>query len=118
MSTILLSYEFGSGLGHLNRLIAVARRLPPGCRMVFAVPQPGRQGPIISRALGSEVEVVQGPVWPAPQNPLARQVPTRTFADVATLFGYHLVEKLQHAARYTSNVLRQRSEERRVGKEC
>lgn len=96
MRTILLTYEFGAGLGHLNRLIAVARRLE-GHHLVFALPDLALGEPAVRRAFGDQARVVPGLVWPAPTNPEARQVPTHTFADVITLFGFSDHERL-HAA--------------------
>ena len=40
-------------------------------------------------------------------DPLARQVPTLTFADVAQLFGFHEVERLFDAARGALDLLRE-----------
>lgn len=107
MATVLLTYEFGAGLGHLNRLIAVAKRLGPGHRLVFAVPEPNRQGPLLRRALGAAIEVQQGASWPPPSDPRAREVPTLTFADVARLFGFGRVDALTEAVRRALALLRE-----------
>lgn len=104
MSTILLTYEFGAGLGHLNRLIAVAKRLE-GHRLVFAVPDLALGGPAVRRAFGEAAEVVAGTVWPAPTSPDARKVPTHTFADVITLFGFADVAQLRGAAERAARLL-------------
>lgn len=88
VATVLLTYEFGAGLGHLNRLIAVARRLEPGHELAFAVPNPDDARPTIARAFGDRASVRPSVRWPPPADPGTRQVPTHTFADVLTLFGY------------------------------
>jgi rhamnosyltransferase subunit B len=105
MATVLFTYEFGDGLGHVNRLIAVARRLRNGNRLVFALPEVRLQAPIVRRALGDEVEIREGLFWPAPTDPRSRQVPTDTFADVLKLYGYHQADHLMDAARRGSELL-------------
>ncbi len=107
MSTILLTYEFGAGLGHLTQLIAIAKHLIESNRVVFALPDPMRQRDIVHRALGPEVEIRQGTRWPVPKDPKSRRVPTQTFADVLPLFGFHLAEKLFHATRGAAELLRE-----------
>lgn len=94
MRTVLLTYEFGAGLGHLNRLIAVAQRLE-GCRLVFALPDLGLGVPLVRRTFGDAAEIVQGVVWSAPNDPASRQVPTHTFADVIALFGFAEMARLE-----------------------
>jgi hypothetical protein len=51
MATILFTYEFGAGLGHLNRLLAVATRLT-GHRLVFALPDMALGRAVVERKLG------------------------------------------------------------------
>lgn len=108
MSTILYTYEFGAGLGHLNRLIAVAKRLRGANRHVFAVPDMRLAEPIIRRAFESsnDVEIQQGIFWPSPSSPSAREVPTHTFADVIRLFGFHRTEALFDASRRSLDLLK------------
>jgi UDP:flavonoid glycosyltransferase YjiC (YdhE family) len=102
MATILFAYEFGAGLGHLNRLLAVAKRLPEH-RLVFALPDIALGRPVLERAVGTGFELELGVTWPAPNDPNVRQVPTQTFADVLRLFGFHEVERLRQAVtRWTS----------------
>ena len=88
MPTILLTYEFGSGFGHLNRLIAIGRRLAPRFRVVFALPDPKLGAPVIERALGRNAELRAGVTWQAPSDPAVQRAPTHSFADVLQLFGY------------------------------
>ena len=88
VATILLTYEFGSGLGHVNRLIAVALRLAPIHRLVFAVPNVEAARPAISRICGERGSARAGVPWPGPADPGVRKVPTCTFADVLRLFSY------------------------------
>src|SRR4051812_29139948 len=107
MATILFTYEFGAGLGHLNRLIAVAKRLRDSHRLVFVLPDVGLGEPIVRRALGNEVEIRPGISWRAPKDPQVRRVPTHTFADVIRLFGFHKVETLFDSVSCWSDLLRQ-----------
>ncbi len=88
MATVLLTYEFGSGLGHVNRLIAVARRLGPEHRLVFALPHSEDARPGIAAAFGNRAVVRPAVQWPVPTDPGASLVPTHTFADVLRLFGF------------------------------
>lgn len=94
--TVLLTYEFGAGLGHLLRLFAVARRLGE-YRLVFAVPDLALGEPAVRHAFGEAAQVVPGVVWPAPTDPRVRQVPTRSLADVMTLFGFGDSKRLRAA---------------------
>lgn len=107
MATVLLTYEFGAGLGHLNRLIAVGKRLAGANRLVFALPDVGLGEPLVRRALGDGVEIRVGVVWPAPTSPEARHVPTHTFADVIRLFRFDEVDRLLAACRRWTELLRE-----------
>jgi rhamnosyltransferase subunit B len=109
MSTILFTNELGGGLGHLNRLIAVAKRLASEHRLVFAVRNPSQDEPPIRNALGSEIEIRQGVSWRAPASPHVRQIPTETFADTVRLFGFDMVELLFEAARNATRLLQEAS---------
>ena len=98
MATILLTYEFGSGLGHVNRLIAVARRLDPSHRLVFALPNPEISRMSIASTFEGRAIVRSGVHWGAPIDPRARTLPTKTFADVLQLFGYGNIAVIGPAA--------------------
>jgi rhamnosyltransferase subunit B len=97
MAKLLFTYEFGAGLGHLNRLLAVATRLREGNELVFVLPHMGL-GSVVREILGPQVEIRKGVAWRPPIDPEAKHVPTRTFADVMQLFGYHQVQDLATAA--------------------
>jgi rhamnosyltransferase subunit B len=105
MATVLFAYEFGAGLGHVNRLIAIARRLPTGLTPVFAVPGMRFAESAIRPVLGQGAEIRQGVSWPAPQDPEARRVPTHTFADVMRLFGYQETEPLRRRTMQWRSIL-------------
>jgi UDP:flavonoid glycosyltransferase YjiC (YdhE family) len=103
MARILMTWEFGAGLGHLNRLMPVAERLRGlGHEITLAVPQPRGARHAVELALGRDrplgatprVQLVASPYWPGPTDPAARQVPTHTLADVLKLFNYHDMERL------------------------
>ena len=89
MSTILVTYELGAGLGHLNRLVAVAQRVQGDHNWVFALPDRALGEPIVRRAFGDKARVLEGVQWPAPSDPNVRKIPTHTFADVIAIFGFH-----------------------------
>lgn len=104
MARVLFAYEFGAGLGHLNRLLAAAKRLLEGNELVFALPQI-ELGSVVRRALGPGVKIRTGLFWSPPRDPKARAAPTRTFADVMQLFGYHQVRDLERVAQNWRQVL-------------
>ena len=88
VAIVLLTYELGSGLGHVNRLIAVARRLSAEHRLVFALPNAEEARAGIATAFGERAAVRQGVRWRPPTDPGARHVPTHTFADALKLFDF------------------------------
>ena len=89
MARVLLTYEFGSGLGHVNRLISVAKRLKSTDSLVFALPHAPSMGSLISDAFGQRATLRPGVEWLAPADPSARMVPTHTLADVIRLFRFN-----------------------------
>lgn len=102
-----MTWEFGAGLGHLNRMLPVAARLrETGHELVLAVPSPDAARQLIAAGLGLSappdrlpaVRVTASPHWPGPTDPAARKVPTHTLADVLKLFGYHDIERLSAMA--------------------
>lgn len=107
MARILMTWEFGAGLGHLNRLLPVARQLRAlGHEIVLAVPQPATARATVEAGLGGGqpldkppvVSLCASPHWPGPTDPAARKVPTHTLADVLKLFGYHDTDRLSAMA--------------------
>lgn len=99
MPRVLLAWEFGAGLGHLNRLLAVAPRLLAlGHEVAFAVPDPDAARPAVARALAdAAVPILAGPHWKPAALPNVRAVPTDSFADVLRLFDCHRPEVLRAA---------------------
>ena len=77
MSTILVTYELGAGLGHLNRLVAVAQRVQGDHNWVFALPDRALGEPIVRPAFGDKARVLEGVQWPAPSDPNVRKIPTK-----------------------------------------
>lgn len=103
MRRVLLAYELGAGLGHLNRLLAVARRLS-GHTLVFALPDMSLE-PVVRRAL-DQAEVRAGVSWPPPADlAAARRVPTHTLGDVLRLFGLEQPERVARAVHRWRGVL-------------
>lgn len=98
MASILFTWEFGAGLGHLTRMLPVARRLyDAGHRLTIVAQRPQAAAEVIDRHFpgATGVQVLQGPFWPAPRDPAARQVPTAVLADVVRLFEFQNVDKLR-----------------------
>lgn len=89
MSTILVTYEFGTGLGHLNRLVAVARRLRADHNWVFALPDRALGEPIVRQAFGDKARVLEGVHWQARNDLDVSKIYTHTFADAIAIFGFH-----------------------------
>ena len=87
MASILLANEFGTGLGHINHLAMLARRLDARHRLVFAVENTAFASPVLQRHFGESVAVIQGSTWAAIPERAASRGPTRTLADPFNLFG-------------------------------
>ena len=85
--TILLAQEFGDGLGHVSRLIAVARGLDRD-RRVFAVPNREIAGPAIAAALGAKTEIIGGTGFTGVIQPSLHGRSDKTLADVLHRLGY------------------------------
>ena len=97
MSTILLAYEFGGGLGHVSRLSAVAQRLDPRHKLVFALPRAATHRAALEKAFASPIDVVDGVLWQPP--PSANQgSPTHIMADTLNVYGYGELERLLAAS--------------------
>lgn len=97
MAHVLLVQEFGSNLGHVNRLLAVARALPPH-RFTVVVPHPEVTAARVRDVLGAQVDVLQAPRFSAPDIVWPPARPERTLADIFHALGYGLVEPLAAAA--------------------
>ena len=98
MPLILFAYEFGGGLGHLNRLVSVAKALKREAQFVFALPRPQIGLATLAQTFGGQARVVSGAFWPGPSSLVqARKVPTETLADVFMLFGFDRAELLVKA---------------------
>jgi UDP:flavonoid glycosyltransferase YjiC (YdhE family) len=107
MSTILVTYELGAGLGHLNRLIAVAERVQGDHNWVFALPDRSLGEPIVRRAFGDKARVLEGVHWPVPNDPNIRKIPTHTFADVIAIIGFNEGDKLSAKTAHWYTILRE-----------
>jgi UDP:flavonoid glycosyltransferase YjiC (YdhE family) len=88
---ILMGWELGAGLGHVNRLKVIADRLrDDGAEITITLQDLGR-AQIFTDA---GYNVIQGPLWPMPTNPEARKIPTHNFADVLKIIGLQAEEAL------------------------
>ena len=105
MANILLSYEFGAGLGHLNRLAAVAEHLKEDHTLTFAVPSPQTQAGSVEEKLGRRVPVRAGVRWAALNLAVADKVPTYSLADALRLFGFGEVARLRAAVLFWQGVI-------------
>lgn len=100
MAKILCGWEFGSGMGHLTRLLPVARALQQaGHEIVIAVPGIAQAMPLIPKYFPEgidhiSVRLVDGVVWRAPNDPDLRKKPTHAIGDVLALFQYGVAERL------------------------
>ncbi|MEO0394124.1 MAG: nucleotide disphospho-sugar-binding domain-containing protein [Pseudomonadota bacterium] len=103
MARILCAWEFGAGLGHLTRLLPVARRLhDAGHDITLAVPNTDAAKPVLEKNFPDAdgpfgLTVIPGTQWKIPTNdPDLRKKPTHVLADVLQLFHYQeptLLEK-------------------------
>jgi rhamnosyltransferase subunit B len=107
MSTILVTYELGAGLGHLNRLVAVAQRLEGDHNWVFALPDRAVGEPIVRQAFGDKARVLEGVRWPVPNDPNVRKIPTHTFADVISIVGFSDGSKLSAKTAHWHSILQE-----------
>lgn len=89
---ILFGWEFGAGLGHVNRLKPIARAFRErGAEIYLGLQDQARVDafwdPATAR-LPDGYHLLPIPNWRMPSDPKARQVPTHSFADVLNLIGY------------------------------
>lgn len=105
MAKILFTYEFGAGLGHINRLSAVAKLLDPRHKLVFAVPNVKDGKEALEKVLDASVEVIQGYNWSPLPSSNPGKAPTDTFADAICLYGYDQLERLLTASMRWLDVL-------------
>ncbi|UUX48287.1 hypothetical protein NUH88_12765 [Nisaea acidiphila] len=89
---ILFGWEFGAGLGHVNRIKPIARAFrDQGAEIFLALQEQERAdafwNPSTAR-LPDGYHLLPIPNWRMPSDPKARQIPTHSFADVLNLIGY------------------------------
>lgn len=96
--TILLAQEFGTNLGHVSRLIAVARALGGDGRFVFAVPHADVVGDTIRQGLGPDVEIIGGLRFRSPPDRRPEAKADRTLADAFFRLGYADRDALRRAS--------------------
>jgi UDP:flavonoid glycosyltransferase YjiC (YdhE family) len=85
MGRVLLTYEFGAGLGHLSPLIGVARKLSPEHRLVFCLPEPEMAEREVRQAFGDRAEIRRIERWKdVPGGPSA----SHTLADLFWTGGF------------------------------
>ncbi|HYH19371.1 MAG TPA: nucleotide disphospho-sugar-binding domain-containing protein [Azospirillum sp.] len=107
MPRVLLAWEFGAGLGHLNRLLPVAGRLAAlGHTVAFAVPDPDAARPVVARTFpDGATPILAGQTWRPVADPSVRDVPTDSFADVLRLLDFHRPAVLRAALARWDGVL-------------
>ncbi|WP_193172044.1 glycosyltransferase [Nisaea nitritireducens] len=89
---ILFGWEFGAGLGHINRIKPIARALRErGAEIFLALQETERADAFWDPGTGKLPDgyhLLPIPRWNMPSDPKARTVPTHSFADVLNLIGY------------------------------
>lgn len=89
---ILFGWEFGAGLGHINRIKPIAQAFHArGAEIFLALQEHERADAFWDPSTGTLPDgfhLLPIPNWRMPTDPKARQVPTHSFADVLTLIGY------------------------------
>ena len=106
MMRILVAYEFGAGLGHLSRLLAVAQRLLDSHRVTIAIPNLSLASAVRRNAKFGQVEILAGVKWQAPETPEVRKIPTKTFADAIRIFDFHNRDRLRLAVQRWRQLLK------------
>lgn len=107
MATILFANELGGGLGHVNRLLAVARPLREH-RLVFVVPEPSLARPSVAAALGGGVSVSSCTAWDMAHAAYGlERDPIKTLADTLFLFGFAHPQPLSAAVALWQQLLAQ-----------
>jgi len=87
--TVLFGWELGAGLGHVRRLLPLAKALAAhGCRPVFAV-RDAAEG--VAELRGASFPVLQAPTRPTTADPSFLAV---SYADVLAVRGFAAVEEL------------------------
>jgi UDP:flavonoid glycosyltransferase YjiC (YdhE family) len=89
---ILMGWELGAGLGHVNRLKVIADRLREDGAEITVVLQDFARADIF---MAAGYPVLPGPHWPMPTNPEIRKIPTNNFADVLKIIGLSVETALQ-----------------------
>lgn len=89
---ILFGWEFGAGLGHINRIKPIAHALrEKGAEIFLALQETERADAFWDPETGklpNGYHLLPIPRWTMPSDPKARTVPTHSFADVLNLIGY------------------------------
>ena len=107
MATILFANELGGGLGHVNRLLAVARPLLEH-RPVFVLPEPALARRPIAAALGGGVSVSSCIAWDMARAACGlERDPIDTLADTLFLFGFANPQALSTAVALWQQLLAQ-----------
>ena len=89
---ILFGWEFGAGLGHINRIKPIARALrEKGAEIFLALQETERADAFHDPQTGrlpDGYHLLPVPRWNMPSDPKARTIPTHSLADVLNLIGY------------------------------
>ena len=92
MATILMGWELGEGLAHVQRLLRVARPLAEqGHRVVFALANVAEPWPLYQR---DAFQVLQAPYWSFRPRHGDRPFLASSFADVLAVRGWESVDTL------------------------
>jgi len=105
MKYALFTYEFGAGMGHIQRLMAIACALhEKGIEPVFALPDRALGDPIVQTRL-PKASIRDGVKWSIENVGAARKVETQTFADIIRLFQFDDGHKLNAAINHWQQLM-------------
>jgi UDP:flavonoid glycosyltransferase YjiC (YdhE family) len=118
MATVLCAWELGAGLGHLTRLLPVARSLHDlGHDIILAILNRGAAktvleqtfpGFVTGNSAGYRLRVRQCPRWRADGLPEDGKLPaSHSFADLLHLQGYHQTDRLGETSKFWLQLLRE-----------
>ncbi len=118
----LVGWEFGAGLGHVERLRPIAEGLRArGWEVVVALRDLDRAAAFLDPGTGRAppgLAVVTAPRWPMPTDPEARKIPTHSFADVLNIIDYGAAGALAARIEVWAGLLRATGADLAIGDFC
>jgi hypothetical protein len=97
LATVLMGWELGGGLGHVQPLVRIARALAAqGHRPVFAVKDLLEVAPVLQR---ESFPVLQAPIWPGRLTATQGAFLAASYADILAIRGFADADQLYTMAR-------------------